>query len=112
MAELTEPIDVDGKARRAFKSVRLYLDIGGDWLASAARLPGKSLHLAIGLQLIASSQIGREVVLSNLALQRFGLDRNAKYRALAWLEEARLVSVERKLGRSPTVTILDRGGPA
>lgn len=112
MAELTEPIDVDGEAQRAFGSVRLCFDIGGDWLASAARLPGKSLHLAIGLQLIASSQISREVVLSNLALQRFGLDRNAKYRALAWLEEARLVSVERKLGRSPIVTLLDRRGPA
>jgi hypothetical protein len=38
---------------------------------------------------------------------RFGLDRNAKYRGLAWLEQARLIAVERKLGRPPLVRILD-----
>jgi hypothetical protein len=44
--------------------------------------------------------------LSNVSGHRFGLDRNAKYRALAWLERAGLVTVERKLGRAPVVTIL------
>jgi hypothetical protein len=43
--------------------------------------------------------------LSNITGQLFGLDRNAKYRALGWLENAGLITVERKLGRSPTVTI-------
>jgi hypothetical protein len=44
--------------------------------------------------------------LSNRASQRFGIDRNAKYRALGWLERAGLVIVERQLGRAPVVTIL------
>jgi hypothetical protein len=51
------------------------------------------------------------VALSNVALQQFGLTRNAKYRALGWLEEAGLVRVDRKLGRSPLVTILSQRGP-
>jgi hypothetical protein len=38
------------------------------------------------------------------------LDRNAKYRGLAWLEQAGLVTVERKIGRPPMVTIMDVGG--
>jgi len=109
MAELSQPVDIDGKDRGANKSDRWYLDIGEEWLARAARLPGKSLHLAIGLQHIASTQNCRQVVLSNLASRRFGLDRNAKYRALSWLEGARLVAVERRFGRSPLVTILDCG---
>jgi hypothetical protein len=51
------------------------------------------------------------VPLSNLSTLRFGLDRNAKYRGLAWLEQAGLVAVKRKLGRAPLVTILDLEAP-
>jgi hypothetical protein len=71
------------------------------------RLPGKSLHLATVLQSLAKAQSTRQVELSNVVCQEFGLTRNAKYRALGWLEEAGLVRVECKLGRSPLVTILD-----
>ena len=112
MAELTEPIDVEGELRWTNTFECQCLDVAGDWLACAMRLPGKSLHLAVGLLLIANVQNSRKLALSNRTSRHFGLDRNSKYRALAWLEEARLVTVERKLGRSPIVTILDLGGPA
>jgi hypothetical protein len=49
------------------------------------------------------------VALSNMDSLRFGLDRNAKYRGLSWLERAGLIKVERKLGRAPMVTILEGG---
>jgi hypothetical protein len=78
-----------------------------DWLSTAARLPGKSLHVGIALWFMSELQKSRVVPLSNLTSLCFGLDRNAKYRALAWLEEASLVAVERKLGRTPIVTIND-----
>ena len=60
---------------------------------------------------LAKAANTRQVEFSNSASQQFGLDRNAKYRALACLEAAGLVTVSRKLGRSPTVTILpiDKG---
>jgi hypothetical protein len=48
--------------------------------------------------------------LSNVLCLRFGLDRNAKYRALRSLEVAGLVEVKRMRGRSPLVTILKSGG--
>jgi hypothetical protein len=51
-------------------------------------------------------QNSRAVALTNITSLRFGLDRNAKYRALAWLEKAGLISVVRKAGRAPLVTIL------
>ena len=76
------------------------------WLEAAARLPGKSLHTGVALWYSAGLTRSQSVPLSNVAGDRFGLDRNAKYRALAWLEGAGLVRVERKLGRSPVVTIL------
>ncbi len=78
-----------------------------DWLSAAAHLPGKSLHVGIALWFVGGLQKSRIVPLSNITSLRFGLDRNAKYRALAWLEEAGLIAVERKLGRAPIVTLND-----
>jgi hypothetical protein len=77
------------------------------WLERAAKLPGKSLHVGIAVWYVAGLTRSRRVPLSNVAGHRFGLDRNAKYRALEWLEGAGLIRVERKLGRAPVVTLLD-----
>ena len=82
-----------------------------DWLSKAAQLPGKSLHLAVVLCFLACVRDTYQVVLNNSTSQQFGVDRNAKYRAMRWLENAGLIRVDRKLGRSPLVTILgQRGG--
>ena len=78
-----------------------------DWLSAAARLPGRSLHVGIALWTIAGMEKSHIVQLTNVNGRRFGLDRNAKYRALQWLEGAGLIAVDRKLGRAPVVTILD-----
>ena len=76
------------------------------WLEAAARLPGKSLHAGVALWFAAGLARSRSVPLSNISGLRFGLDRNAKYRALGWLERAGLVRVRRKIGRTPVVTLL------
>ncbi len=81
--------------------------VSRDWILRAARLPGKSLHLAIALQFAAFDQRKRQVELGNVAWQRFGVDRNSKYRSLTWMENLGLIAVERKIGRAPIVTILD-----
>jgi hypothetical protein len=49
----------------------------------------------------------RVVPVSNLTGLLFGLDRNAKYRGLTWLESANLIAVERRAGRATVVTILE-----
>jgi hypothetical protein len=76
------------------------------WLEAAAGLPGKSLHTGIALWFAAGQAKSAKIPLSNVAGCRFGLDRNSKYRALDWLEGAGLISVERRLGKTPIVTIL------
>jgi len=78
-----------------------------DWLMMAAQLPGRSLHVAVALWAVGELQNTRVVALTNITSLRFGLDRNTKYCALAWLEEAGLISVERKAGRAPMATILE-----
>jgi len=79
------------------------------WLATAAGLPGKALAVAVALRYRA----GLEKSMDGLAvtprlLLRFGVSRFAGYRGLASLERAGLVSVERRDGRCPRVTIIDR----
>jgi hypothetical protein len=77
------------------------------WLEEAARLPGKTLHAGIALWFAAGLAKSAKIPLSNISGCRFGLDRNSKYRALEWLEGARLISVVRRPGKTPMVTILD-----
>ena len=76
-----------------------------DWLSAAARLPGRTLHAGVAIWLEAGFRDSPVVPLSNVAGHQFGLDRNSKYRALSWLEQAGLITVERKPGRSPLITI-------
>ena len=77
------------------------------WLTAAARLPGKALHVAIMLWFKAGIAKRRTVSVSHSVLKQLGVGRNAARRGLAALESAELVTVDRKPGRSPTVTLLD-----
>src|SRR5262249_29957289 len=74
----------------------------------AAMLPGKA-PLAVGLALWfeVGRRKSREVKLTSAILERFGVNRKAKYRALESLEKAGLVRVRREPRRKPVVTILD-----
>ena len=83
--------------------------VSRNWVLRAARLPGKSLHLATALQFAIFDQGRRDVMLGNVAWQAFGVDRNAKYRSLTWMENEGLITVERKMGRAPVVMIIDIG---
>ena len=77
------------------------------WLASAGRLPGKALHVAIALWFVVGVAKTREVKLSSALLAELGVDRHAGYRGLAALERAHLVQVVRHRGRQPLVTVLE-----
>lgn len=80
-----------------------------DWLAQAGKLPGKCLHLGDVLWFLVGLKDTRTVPLLSSELARFGVNRQAKYRALHWLENAGLITVERHPGRNPVVTILEAG---
>ena len=75
------------------------------WITKAAGGEGKTLHVSIALWFLAGLKRSHEVALPQSTLRRFGVSRQASYRALLRLEDAGLVSVDRHPGRSPIVTI-------
>src|SRR5437868_5292991 len=77
------------------------------WWARAATLRGKSLHVASVIWLLAGLRLTTlDIHLSGKRLKELGVGRCSFYRALAALECAGLISVDRKRGRSPIVSLL------
>ena len=80
-----------------------------NWLSVAAQLPGKA-PLAVALAIIF--EVGRrksnEIVLTTAMCERFAVKRKAKYSGLKALEEANLISVERRSRKNPKVTVIER----
>lgn len=92
-------------ALRRFAKGELFLrgPIPWAWLQRAMVLPGRALHVALSLWLQAGILNGALVTVN---LSRLSVDRSAASRGLAALEAAGLVSVRRRPGRKPLVTIL------
>jgi DNA-binding transcriptional ArsR family regulator len=78
------------------------------WLAPAARLPGRTLVVALALWFQCGRTNCRRVSLTGSILERFGVKRLTMYHGLRALEQAGLVAMERQTGKNPTVTILDQ----
>jgi hypothetical protein len=80
------------------------------WIVKATPLPGKSWHVATAIWYLAGLTKSPTVKLTQGVLNQFGIDRFAKYRALAALESAKLIQVSSSNGKNPLVTLLDVGG--
>lgn len=79
------------------------------WLGCAAKLSGKApLTVALAIWFQAGRRRSKEVSLTTAVIERFGIDRKAKYRGLSALEKAGLVQVRRRPRKNPVVTILDQ----
>lgn len=78
------------------------------WLLRAATLPGKApLLMALALFYLSGLRKTKQGIrLTGKQLEKFGVKRRTSYNALTKLETAGLVSVKRKVGRSPVVDIL------
>ena len=79
------------------------------WIITAARLPGKALHIGIGLWFLAGLTRSRTVKPSNVLLNLMGVTRFSKARGLMELKKAGLIHIDRRLGKNPLVTILNPG---
>lgn len=77
-----------------------------EWLCTAARLPGRALHVGVLVWFRAGLTRSDTVHLPSALLAACGIDRDAKARALRALERAGLVTVRRSHGRAPDITLV------
>lgn len=77
------------------------------WLSTAGSLSGHAIQVGLTLWFEAGLRRDRTVRLRHSVLRRFGVSRWSAYRALKALEQAKLVRVNRRRGRSAIVTLLD-----
>ena len=80
--------------------------IPGDWLATAAGLPGHALHVGLAVWHLTALTKKNQVVLSPKTLCKFATLPDAGRRGLKQLENAGLVAVERAPGKCARVTII------
>ena len=79
-----------------------------NWLSVAAKLRGKApLAVALAVWFEAGRRRSKVVRLTSAVLNRFSVNRKAKYTALAVLEKAGLIRVRREARKNPVVTIID-----
>lgn len=95
--------------RRTRPFVRGPIDL--QWLHRAAVLPGRALHVGLALHYLVGVERSHTVKLRRTVVERFGVNRHAEYRALRVLEAAGLVSVQRKPGARPIVTLVPVPAP-
>jgi hypothetical protein len=79
------------------------------WIARAAGLPGKALAVGLVLWREAGCRRARTVPLRLSAAAALGMHRDTAKRGLRALERAKLVTICRRPGRCPDVTILAAG---
>ncbi len=78
-----------------------------EWLEEAAKLPGKTINVAIALWWRWGMAKGKPFKLTQTALKFVNVERDAANDGLARLEHAGLIQLERKPGGRPTISILD-----
>ena len=106
--QVGEPTLPPKKKRPRYRGRFLKGPIPVAWLSKALSLSG-GYPVGVGLalwHLSAMKHNERTVHLSNVELARWGISRQSKWRVLAALEAAGLVTVQRRAKASPLVTII------
>jgi hypothetical protein len=81
--------------------------VSWSWIETASRLPGKALALGLLLWRERGMNGVGPVTITSTKAAALGIDRSAKSRAVADLERAGLVLVERRPRRNPQVTLIE-----
>lgn len=79
-----------------------------DWLARAANLPGKTLHVACAIWFVASLHRTPTIRLAPYSLRKFGVSRDCCYDSLRRLADAEQIALSARRGRLPRLTLVNR----
>lgn len=105
--EILTPFHHDSSPKKQIKDQYFLGPVSWKWLQTAANTPGKSLHLSIVILHLGKLQGSFESIhIQPKMLRKFGVERNAGYRALKNLEANHLIKIiERKRGKAATIRI-------
>jgi DNA-binding transcriptional ArsR family regulator len=76
------------------------------WVCQASRLGVKALLVGLSLWHLRGLRRSDTFIVSNLMVREWGIEPDAKSRALRTLEKAGLIAVERRGKRNPLVTLM------
>ena len=113
LSRTTNPVIRDKAPRHKSGERFLRGPVPMNWLyaASVASGHGSGFKVAIAIWYLSGlNKQARTIKLSGQVLGQMGVERHAGYRGLEALGKAGLVSVERRAGQSPIVTIRDVEG--
>lgn len=96
--------------RHALLRLSPYQVVRADWLAKAAVLPGRTLHYAVAVFMLATIANSPTVSPGPKALAKYGVSTDLSGDALTRLVAAGLVSADRKRGRAPRISLLEGPG--
>jgi DNA-binding transcriptional ArsR family regulator len=82
-----------------------------EWISRAANLPGKALTVGMMLWFLAGVNPSKRFKPEKWLREGFGVGRTAFDNGLNALESAGLISVERRIGKTPLISIDRRAGP-
>jgi hypothetical protein len=105
----TDPtlMPASGRARGGdHKAKRYFVKVPMAWLQKLVGASGQTYHLALRLLFLHFRGRGAAIVLANRTIQREGIPRQSKRRALRDLERRGLVEVDWRPRRSPIVWVL------
>lgn len=77
------------------------------WLAVAAKLPGRTLNVAMAIWFVASLHKTPTIRLAPYVLRMFGVSRDCCYDSLRRLSDAGLIALKTQRGRLPVMTLVD-----
>ncbi len=80
------------------------------WLAEAAKLPGKTINVAIAIWWHHGMAGGKPFKLTKMVLNSLNVGRDAATAGLNNLEQAGLIKVERKQGQRHSISVLNALG--
>lgn len=91
---------------RPSRERRRFVQVPWTWAKRLKKVKRVSTyHLALVLLYEHWRGGGKPIVLSNLAVQAEGLSPRSKWNALAELEQLRLITIKKRPGRSPRITV-------
>jgi hypothetical protein len=94
------------KLKKLEKRSKHFVMVPWEWMDKLVGCRGQTLRVAFVILYLSWKARGTPIKLANGMLLMDGVSRRAKWRALDHLEEVGLISVERRLRKSPIITVL------